>query len=32
VAKAVKLMLVLAVAGGLVWLGLRTWNKRNNSH
>jgi membrane protein DedA with SNARE-associated domain len=32
VAKAVKLLLVLAVAGSLVWLGLRTWNKRNNSH
>jgi membrane protein DedA with SNARE-associated domain len=32
VAKVVKVLLVLAVAAGLVWLGLRTWNKRNSSH
>lgn len=32
VAKAVKVLLVLAVLGGGVWLGLRTWKKRNSSH
>jgi hypothetical protein len=32
VAKAVKILLVLAVAAGLVWLGLRSWRKRNSGH
>ena len=32
VAKVVKVLLVLAVLGGAVWLGLRTWNRRNSSH
>ena len=32
VAKGVKVLLVLAVAAGLVWLGLRTWKRRNSPH
>ena len=32
VAKAIKVILVLSVAAGVVWLGLRTWKKRNSSH
>lgn len=32
VAKAIKVILVLAVAAGILWLGLRTWKKRNSSH
>jgi hypothetical protein len=32
VAKAIKVLLVLAVAAVVVWLGLRAWNKRNSSH
>jgi predicted negative regulator of RcsB-dependent stress response len=32
VAKAVKVLLVLAVLGGGAWLGLRIWRRRNNSH
>ena len=32
VAKAVKVLLVLAVLAGAVWLGLRTWKKRHSSH
>ncbi len=32
VAKAVKVLLVVAVAATLVWVGLRTWKKRNQSH
>jgi hypothetical protein len=32
VAKAVKLVLVLALAAGAVWLGLRIWKKRRDSH
>ena len=32
VAKVVKVLLVIAVAGSAIWLGLRTWNKRNSSH
>ena len=32
VAKAVKLLLVLALAAGAVWLGLRIWKKRSDSH
>jgi membrane protein DedA with SNARE-associated domain len=32
VAKVVKVLLVLAAAGFVVWLGLRVWRKRHNSH
>jgi hypothetical protein len=32
VAKGVKVLLVLAVVAGLVWLGLRIWKKRSDSH
>ena len=32
VAKAIKVILVLAVAACVVWLGLRTWKKRNSGH
>jgi membrane protein DedA with SNARE-associated domain len=32
VAKAIKVLLVLAVAAGVAWLALRIWKKRNNSH
>ena len=32
VAKAIKVILVLSVGAGVVWLGLRTWKKRNSSH
>ena len=32
VAKVVKLVLVLALAAGAVWLGLRIWKKRSDSH
>ena len=32
VAKAVKVLLVLALLGGGAWLGLRIWRRRNNSH
>jgi membrane protein DedA with SNARE-associated domain len=32
VAKAVKILLVLALAAGLVWLGLRSWRKCNSGH
>ena len=32
VAKVIKVLLVVAVLGFGVWLGLRTWKKRTNSH
>jgi membrane protein DedA with SNARE-associated domain len=32
VAKAIKVLLVLAVAAGVAWLALRIWKKRNDSH
>jgi membrane protein DedA with SNARE-associated domain len=32
VAKVIKVLLVLAVVAVAVWLGLRTWKKRNSSH
>jgi membrane protein DedA with SNARE-associated domain len=32
VAKVIKVLLVAAVLGFGVWLGLRTWKKRTNSH
>ena len=32
VAKVIKVLLVLAVLGFAVWLGLRTWKKRQDSH
>jgi membrane protein DedA with SNARE-associated domain len=32
VAKVIKLLLVVAVLGFGVWLGLRSWKKRTNSH
>jgi membrane protein DedA with SNARE-associated domain len=32
VAKAIKVLLVLAVAAGAAWLALRIWKKRNDSH
>ena len=32
VAMAVKLVLALALAAGAVWLGLRIWKKRSDSH
>ncbi|MEB3260871.1 MAG: DedA family protein [Cyanobacteriota bacterium] len=32
VAKVVKGLLVLAVLAGLVWVGLRIWRKRTNTH
>jgi membrane protein DedA with SNARE-associated domain len=32
VAKVIKVLLVLAVVAVAVWLGLRTWQKRNSSH
>ena len=32
VAKLIKVLLVLAVLGCGVWLGLRTWKKRRDSH
>jgi membrane protein DedA with SNARE-associated domain len=32
VAKVIKVLLVLAVAAGVAWLGLRSWKKRNSSH
>lgn len=32
VAQVIKVLLVLAVLGFLAWLGVRTWNKRQNSH
>jgi len=31
-AKVIKVLLVLAVLGFAVWLGLRTWKKRQDSH
>jgi membrane protein DedA with SNARE-associated domain len=32
VAKAIKVLLVIAVVAAGLWLGLRTWKKRNSSH
>ncbi len=32
VAKAIKVLLVIAVIVAAAWLGLRTWKKRNSSH
>jgi membrane protein DedA with SNARE-associated domain len=32
VAKAIKVLLVIAVVAAAAWLGLRTWKKRNSSH
>jgi len=32
VAKAIKVLLVIAVIAAAAWLGLRTWKKRNSSH
>ena len=32
VAKVVKVLLLLAVTAGIVWLGLRSWRKRNSGH
>ena len=32
VAKAVKVLLVLALVAGGTWLGLRSWKRNNNSH
>ncbi|MBM5807640.1 MAG: DedA family protein [Cyanobacteria bacterium M_surface_10_m2_179] len=32
VAKAIKVLLVLAVAACVAWLALRAWSKRNSSH
>ena len=32
VAKAVKVLLVIAVLAGVVWLAMRTWKKRSDSH
>jgi membrane protein DedA with SNARE-associated domain len=31
-AKAIKVLLVIAVVAAGLWLGLRTWKKRNSSH
>jgi hypothetical protein len=28
----VKVLLVLAILAGAVWLGLRIWKRRNSSH
>ena len=32
VAKAIKVLLVIAVLAGATWLAIRTWQKRTNSH
>jgi membrane protein DedA with SNARE-associated domain len=32
VAKAIKVILVIAVLAGAAWLAIRTWKKRTNSH
>ena len=32
VAKVIKVLLVLAVLGFAIWVGLRTWKKRQDSH
>ena len=32
VAKAIKVLLVIAVVAGAVWLGLRSWKKRSSGH
>ncbi|MFM7652143.1 MAG: DedA family protein, partial [Vulcanococcus sp.] len=32
VAKAIKVLLVIAVLAGATWLAIRTWKKRTNSH
>ncbi len=32
VAKVIKVLLVLALLAGLVWVGLRIWRKRANTH
>jgi hypothetical protein len=32
VAKAIKVLLVIAVLAGATWLAIRTWKKHTNSH
>ncbi|MFM7086308.1 MAG: DedA family protein [Cyanobium sp.] len=32
IAKVVKVLLVAAVVGGVVWLGLRSWRRRHDGH
>jgi alkaline phosphatase len=32
VAKVIKVLLVITVLGSLVWLALRSWKKRSDSH
>jgi hypothetical protein len=31
VSKAVKVILVIAVLGGAIWLGLRIWRRRHST-